>query len=76
MEKQMKFDSIKRTLNGLLAALAIFMASPSVAMAFVADTASLNGSLTGLWNNADQPGWGTRHHPPIWNDFCHLLYVR
>ncbi|RFC34175.1 MAG: hypothetical protein DID91_2727702307 [Candidatus Nitrotoga sp. MKT] len=53
----MKFDSIKRTLNGLLVALTIFMASPT-AMAFVADTTALNGSLTGLWNNADQPGWG------------------
>ena len=59
MEKQMNFDSIKRTLNGFLIALTIFMASPPVAMAFVADTTSLNGSLTGLWNNADQPGWGT-----------------
>ena len=54
----MNVDSIKRTLNGLLVALTIFMASPT-AMAFVADTASPNGSLTGLWNNADQPGWGT-----------------
>jgi hypothetical protein len=38
MENQMNFDSIKRTLNGFLVALTIFMASPPAAMAFVADT--------------------------------------
>jgi hypothetical protein len=47
---------IKRAFISFLTAFAFAISSPT--MAFTADTTSANGSLTGLWNNAAESGWG------------------
>lgn len=41
---------------GLLTTLALLLTAP--AMAYTVDKSLVNGPLTGLWNNAAEPGWG------------------